>query len=141
MNNKRCRFRKILILTVMSVLLFALAVYAQQMDLTELSLDALMEIEIDTVYTASKYEQKVTEAPSSITIVTADEIRNYGYRDLAEILVSIRGFHVTNDRNYKYVGVRGFGLPSDYNNRILVLVEPVCLLPDLGYLSLRHLGS
>lgn len=81
--------------------------------------------EIPSVYSASKYEQKVTEAPSSVSIITADEIKKYGYRDLGEILESIRGFHVTYDRNYKYIGVRGFGLPSDYSNRILVLVDGI----------------
>jgi iron complex outermembrane receptor protein len=109
----------------MSVLIMSAAVSAQDVDLTELDLETLTAIDIDTVYTASKYEQKVTEAPSSISIVTADEIKKYGYRDLAEILQSIRGFHTTNDRNYKYVAVRGFGLPSDYNNRILLLIDGV----------------
>jgi iron complex outermembrane receptor protein len=52
------------------------------------------------VYGASKYEQKVTEAPSAVTIITADEIRKYGYRTLADILQSVTGFYVTNDRNY-----------------------------------------
>ncbi len=32
-------------------------------------------------------------------------------------------FYVTNDRNYSYLGARGFGRPSDYNNRILLLVN------------------
>lgn len=81
--------------------------------------------EIPSVYSASKYEQKVTEAPSSVSIITADEIKKYGYRDLGEILESIRGFYVTYDRTYKYLGVRGFGLPSDYSNRILVLVDGI----------------
>ena len=81
--------------------------------------------EISSVYSASKYEQKVTEAPSSISIITADEIKKYGYRDLGEILKSIRGFYVTDDRNYKFLGIRGFGLPSDYSNRILLLVDGI----------------
>jgi outer membrane receptor for ferrienterochelin and colicins len=79
--------------------------------------------DIPSVYGASKYEQKVTEAPSVVTIVTADEIRKYGYRTLADILQSVTGFYVTNDRNYNYLGVRGFGRPGDYNTRVLLLVD------------------
>lgn len=79
--------------------------------------------DIPSVYSASKYEQKVTEAPSSVSVITSDEIKRYGYRSLAEILQSVRGFLVTYDRNYNYVNVRGFGIPGDYNSRILVLVD------------------
>lgn len=79
--------------------------------------------EIPSVYGASKYEQKVTEAPSSVTIITADEIRKYGYRTLADILRSVTGFFVTYDRNYSYVGIRGFNRPGDYNSRVLLLVD------------------
>lgn len=91
--------------------------------LTDLSLEQLMQIQVATVYGASKYAQKVTEAPSSISIVTADEIRKYGYRTLADILRSQRSFFVTYDRNYSYVGIRGFGRPADYNSRVLVLID------------------
>ena len=33
------------------------------------------------------------------------------------------GFYVTYDRNYSYVGIRGFGRPADYNTRMLLLVD------------------
>lgn len=79
--------------------------------------------DIPSVYSASKYEQKVTEAPSSVTIITADEIQKYGYRTLADILQSVNGFFVTNDRNYSYPGVRGFNRPGDLNTRILLLID------------------
>jgi len=94
-----------------------------QKNLKDLGLDELMNIEVATVYGASKYEQKVTEAPSSVSIVTADEIKKYGYRTLADILRSLRSFYVTYDRNYSYLGVRGFGRTGDYNSRFLVLVD------------------
>jgi outer membrane receptor for ferrienterochelin and colicins len=92
-------------------------------DLTELSPEELMKIEVETVYTASKFEQKVTEAPSSVSVITADEIRKYGYRTLADILRSVRSFYITYDRNYSYIGVRGFGRSGDYNSRILLLLD------------------
>ncbi len=88
--------------------------------LTELNIEELMEVE---VYSASKFPQKISEAPSSVSIVTSDEIKKYGYRTLAEILRSLRGFFVTSDRNYDYMGVRGFLRPGDYNTRVLLLVD------------------
>lgn len=94
-------------------------------DLTTLTIEQLLEIEVDTVSGASRYEQPVTEAPASVTIITADEIRKFGYRTLADLLQSVPGFSVTNDRNYRYAGLRGFGLPGDYGTRMLLLVDGV----------------
>jgi iron complex outermembrane receptor protein len=91
-------------------------------DLTSLSLEALMEIEVPVVFGASKFEQKATEAPSSVTVITSDEIKRYGYRTLADILQSVQGFYVSYDRNYSSLGSRGVNL-SDSNNRILLLVN------------------
>ncbi len=94
---------------------------AQAPDLTDLSLEELMNI--DLVVGASKYEQRVTEAPAYVTIVTAADIQAFGYRTLADILASVPGFYSRNDRNYSYVGVRGFQRPNDYNLRTLLLID------------------
>ena len=90
-------------------------------DLTQLPIEQLMAI--DLVYGASKHEQKVTDAPSFVSVVTADDIRRYGYRTLADVLRSAHGFYTTYDRNYTYLGVRGFSRPSDYNSRFLLLID------------------
>ncbi len=89
-------------------------------DLADASLEQLGNIE---VYTASKHLQSGADAPSSVTVITADEIEKHGYRTLADILQTVRGFFVTNDRNYSSLGVRGFARPGDYNTRILLLVD------------------
>ena len=91
-------------------------------DLTELPLEQLMQIQVPTVVSASKFEQKATEAPSSVTVITSDDIKHYGYRTLADILASVPGFYVSYDRNYDFLGARGVNL-GDYNSRILLLVN------------------
>lgn len=85
--------------------------------------ESLFLQDIPAVYAASKYEQKVSEAPSSVSIITAEEIRRYGHKSLVDVLRSVRGFYASYDRNYSYLGVRGFGRPTDYNNRVLVLID------------------
>ena len=94
-----------------------------QGDLAALSLEQLMDMNVHAVYGASKYEQRVTQAPSSISIVTAEDIRRFGYTNLADVLSGVRGLYVTNDRNYTYLGVRGFLRPGDYTTRVLVLID------------------
>jgi len=92
-------------------------------DLATLSLEQLMQMNVHSVFGASKYEQRVTQAPSSISIVTAEDIRRFGYTNLGEVLAGVRGLYVTNDRNYTYLGVRGFLRPGDYTTRVLLLID------------------
>jgi outer membrane receptor protein involved in Fe transport len=89
-------------------------------DLAEASIEQLGHIK---VYTASKHLQSGTDAPSSVTVVTADEIQKHGCRTVADVLQTVRGFFVTYDRNYSSVGVRGFARPGDFNTRVLLLVD------------------
>jgi outer membrane receptor for ferrienterochelin and colicins len=91
-------------------------------DLTEVPLEALMQMDVPKVVGASKFEQKTTEAPASVTVVSNEEIKRYGYRTLAEILESAQGFYVSYDHNYSFLGVRGMSL-GDFNSRVLVLVD------------------
>lgn len=91
-----------------------------QPDLTSLSIEELLTVE---VYSASKFTQKAKEAPAAVTVVTAADIKNYGYRTLADLLNSVRGMHVSYDRNYSYLGVRGLDRTGDYNSRMLLLVD------------------
>lgn len=92
----------------------------QSKDVMELSPEELKSVQ---VYSASMYLQSDREAPSSVTVITAEQIRQFGYRTLADVLRSVRGFDVTYDRNYNYVGVRGFARLGGYNDQVLLLIN------------------
>jgi len=89
-------------------------------DLTALGLEQLMAL---TVVGASKYEQRQHEVAAAVTIVTRSEIKAHGWRTLADVLGSLPGVHVTYDRQYTYLGTRGFGVLGDSNVRLLLTIN------------------
>lgn len=91
-----------------------------QPDLTEMPIENLLNME---VYSASKFIQKKSDAPTAVTVITAQDIKDYGYWTLADIVQSVRGIYINNDRNYHYAGARGFSIPGDLNTRVLVLLD------------------
>src|SRR6266403_1561385 len=68
-------------------------------DLGSLTLEQLMDIRVEG---AALHPQSLKDAPASVTILTAEDIRKYGYHT---------------------VGVRGFNFPGDYASRLLVMVN------------------
>jgi len=82
-----------------------------------------MQVPVEFVTGASKYEQNIQKAPASVTVFTSEDIQNYGWQTLSDALRSAPGFFVNSDRFYDYIGNRGFTRPYDYNSRTLVLVD------------------
>lgn len=115
-------FRRVILFSAAVLILFPVVGRGQQnpTDLTDRSLQELMNIK---VYSASRYSQLVSEAPASVTVISRDQIERGGYRTLADILRGVRGFYVSNDRQYSYLGVRGFSDSGDYNTRVLLMVD------------------
>jgi iron complex outermembrane receptor protein len=58
-----------------------------------------------------------------VSVLTREDIRSFGWRTLAEALATLPGVHVTYDRQYMYLGTRGFGLPGDFNTRVLFAIN------------------
>jgi outer membrane receptor protein involved in Fe transport len=93
----------------------------QAIDTISNDLEQLMKIEI--VVAGSKRAQDPRDVPSFVSVVTAADIKEHGYRTLADVLRTLPGFYVSNDRNYSYIGVRGFSRPGDWNARVLLLLN------------------
>lgn len=89
-------------------------------NLAELPLEELLQV---NVASASRFSQSVVEAPATVTVMGENELRQRGYRNLAEALVTMPGVYASNDRDYTALGVRGFNRPGDYGSRILLLTD------------------
>lgn len=92
----------------------------KKQDIFDLPLTQLVNVEVQS---ASRFKQKSSEAPSSVEVLTAEDIRSFNWRTLSDALNAIRGLYVRNDRNYTYLGVRGFGPVGEYNSRILIMIN------------------
>ena len=105
-------------------------------DLTDLSLEDLMKIEVSS---ASKFTQSSSHAPSAVQVLTAEDIRRHGWATLAEALDSLPGLYASTDRAFGFVGARGFMVPGDYNMRFLLLLDGQPLNDNLyGQANLGH---
>lgn len=79
-------------------------------DLTELSLDDLMRIDVRSV---SKRAEPLQEAAAAVTVLTAEDIRRSGARTLAEALRLVPGLHVARTAGQTYaISARGFNSTS-----------------------------
>ncbi len=85
----------------------------------------------EVVVSAAKYKQKVTESPSTIYIITAEEIRQSGLTYLPDILRRVPGLDVmTLYTTQAEVNIRGISqAPS---NKTLVMIDGLSIY-DRGY--------
>ena len=80
----------------------------------------------DVVFSAAKKRQLISEAPSTIHVITDAEIASHGWRTLAEILRHVPGVQtLTTKSQFQSVMIRGLVGTEDNNSRILWLQNGV----------------
>jgi len=89
------------------------------------SLPALAETDpvtlSDTVVSASGFEQKITEAPASISVITREELQEKRFSSIAEALQDVEGVDVRgNTGKTGGLNISMRGLPSEYT---LILID------------------
>ncbi|MGF6708763.1 outer membrane receptor for ferrienterochelin and colicin [Pseudomonas frederiksbergensis] len=89
-------------------------------DLTSVPFEQLLETE---VVDAARFSQQLTDAPSAVSVITAQDIRRFGYRTLAEILNNMRGLNIGFDGVYYFPGGRGYGQPGEYAGRVMLRID------------------
>ena len=90
-----------------------------QTDLSQASLEQLMSIEVTSV---SKKEQKLSRVAAAISVITQEDIRRSGARNIPDLLRMVPGMDVAQvDANTWAVSARGFN--DLYANKLLVMID------------------
>jgi iron complex outermembrane receptor protein len=108
-------------MVLLTGVLLVQAVSAQQLpeDLTELSLEELMELRVTS---ASKKPQRISDVAAAIFVITPEDIRRSGATNIPEVLRLVPGVHVAQiDANKWAVTIRGFN--NRFANKLLVLMD------------------
>jgi outer membrane receptor for ferrienterochelin and colicins len=72
----------------------------------------------EVVVTATGFEQQVTDAPASISVITQEQLKKKPFRDLTDALSEVEGVTVTGTASEKDIFIRG--MPGAYT---LILVD------------------
>jgi iron complex outermembrane receptor protein len=91
----------------------------QNADLTELTLEALMDIE---VVTPSRIIENAKKSASSITVITDKQIEQMGVRNLMDVIQTVPGMNYFYTLGGTYT-IYSMGRPSIYSQRVLLMVN------------------
>lgn len=105
---------------------------AQYEDFAELDLESLLD---QTITSATKYEQKVSESPVAATVITADEIAARGARSIPELLRDVPGLGVIQTGSSSF-DVSARGMTEVGANTFLVMVDGRKVYLDLYSITL-----
>jgi outer membrane cobalamin receptor len=101
----------------------AVAAHAQdEKDLERLSLEELMNVH---VVTASNISEKLSEAPATVIVISADDIRKRGYRELSQILDDLPGMDVIRPFGDTYFKNYWRGYRNTVGDPFLVMIDGV----------------
>lgn len=98
------------------------------------------EVEVPVTATATGTEQRLDETPAIVEVISAEDIRNAGYRTVAEVLRYISGFAVIDDFASIHAGVRGLFASAEVTNdifRVMINGQRTAFRPS----SSNYLGA
>lgn len=117
------RFRRLSLTLSLALCFFPFGVssaLSSGSDLTELSLEDLMNLE---VYSVAKKPQKMFSTAAAIYVITPDDIRRSGATSIPEVLRMVPGISVQRVNSHAWdISARGFN-NSVFANKMLVLID------------------
>ncbi len=89
-------------------------------ELLETPLSELMRVDVSL---ASGIEESIFDAPAAMVVITAEDIQQRGYTNLAEVITDLPGFDIilANGTSYIFAYQRGYRTP--FTQRTLLMVD------------------
>ncbi len=114
--------KKVVVLIMLSGLL-SLSAFAQEEDITELSLEDMLNVEI---ISASKFKESVKDTPATMLIITRKDIERRGYTSLTQVFADVPGFDVivAQGDTYQQLYARG-NRTGSLNERTMFMVNGI----------------
>lgn len=92
---------------------------ARQADLTQVSIESLMNMQVTLV---SRKEQEISRTPAAIFVITQEDIQRSGARSIPDLLRMVPGVDVAHlDANIWAISIRGFA--DRFAAKVLVLID------------------
>src|SRR5437868_895084 len=106
------------------VLVIAIPVLGQQTQQPKIGEVTLFGEEQLKIEAATKTEIPISKAPTSVTVITAKQIRESGARTVPDLLRFVAGVNARWNPMVQTIDIRGFG-ENPFSNRILLLIDGV----------------
>jgi iron complex outermembrane receptor protein len=111
-------------LLILASLGIAFSSQANAMELAMMDeMDPLLWGEEETIYTATKFNKRLDQAPAIATVITAEEILNSGARDITDVLNLVPGFAVSTHAASGWKGMEIRGIRSEHTEKVLFMVD------------------
>jgi outer membrane cobalamin receptor len=105
--------------------------------LKQLTIEELMAVEVDTVTTPSRREERAHQAPGTVIVIDRRQIERRGYMTLVDVLRDLPGIDVT-PYFFSELGTRITVRGVNGNNKVIVMVNGMRVNPPGGeYYPLR----
>ncbi|MDX9770355.1 MAG: TonB-dependent receptor [Tenuifilaceae bacterium] len=102
------------LIALLFILLWSHTGMAQQQDsilLLDYTLDDLMNLRVES---AAKRSETIADVPASIVVISRQDIENYGWQTLEEVLSNVPGMYHIND--YLWFGADNFGIRGFFSS-------------------------
>lgn len=89
-------------------------------DIAALSLEDLLHV---TIVSANRREERLIDAPAPMVVISAADIRDRGYTDIADIIADLPGFDISLSNGADYMNAYQRGYRTPYTQRTLFLIN------------------